>query len=250
MRAEQKKKIVGPLYGQLTFEDVPETKKIIVISKIPEAYDIVEQLILDLDRQEMAEVPKVVVLKYADPEDLSERLNAMFNEPGTIAPIRRTPSGLGNYSMEQNTQRRQPARRQSTRRGQQPQQLRATIPASTRRGGPAPASTGAPRTQQPLSNVIGHVRFIPDPHSKSILVLAPPEFHADIEQTIRNLDVPGMQVMIKATVVEVDHSALTSLGLQLATNPAVFDTSQGELRGRPRLADEPHPTGGSAVGQQ
>ena len=93
--AEQKKKIVGPLYGQLTFENVPETKKIIVISKIPEAYEIVEQLILDLDRQEMAEIPKVVVLKYADPEDLSERLNAMFNEPGTIAPIRRTPSRSG-----------------------------------------------------------------------------------------------------------------------------------------------------------
>jgi general secretion pathway protein D len=36
-----------------------------------------------------------------------------------------------------------------------------------------------------------------------------------------------MQVMIKATVVEVDHSAMTSLGMELATNPAVFDTSQG-----------------------
>jgi general secretion pathway protein D len=37
-----------------------------------------------------------------------------------------------------------------------------------------------------------------------------------------------MQVMIKATVVEVDHSALTSLGLELATNPAAFDTTQGD----------------------
>jgi general secretion pathway protein D len=81
------------------------------------------------------------------------------------------------------------------------------------------------QNQQPLSNVIGHVRFIPDPHSKSILVLAPPEFHADIEQTIRNLDVPGMQVMIKATVVEVDHSVLTSLGMQLSSNPALFANS-------------------------
>ena len=39
--------------------------------------------------------------------------------------------------------------------------------------------------EQPLSNVIGHVRFIPDPHTKSILVLSPPEFHNDIEKTIR-----------------------------------------------------------------
>ncbi len=98
--AKQMQSVVGPLYGQLTFEDVPGTKKIIVISKIPEAYDVVEQLVRDLDREEMAQVPKVVSLKYADPEDLSERLNALFNEMGTTAGIRRTQQGLSAYSME------------------------------------------------------------------------------------------------------------------------------------------------------
>ena len=217
---EQKKKIVGPLYGQLTFENVPETKKIIVISKIPEAYAIIEQLVLDLDRQEMAEVPKVVQLMYADPEDLSERLNAMFNEAGTLAPIRRRPSGLGNYSMEQD------ASSGSQSGGNQPgggggnnsgSSLTEYTPPWSRGGG----GRGA-LGEQPLSNVIGHVRFVPDPHTKSILVLSPPEFHNDIAQMIRTLDVPGMQVMIRAMVVEVNHSALTSLGLQLATNPASF----------------------------
>ncbi|GAG30950.1 unnamed protein product, partial [marine sediment metagenome] len=57
---EERGKIVGPLYGQLTFEEVPGTKKIIVISKIPEAYDVIEQLVLDLDREEMGEIPKVI----------------------------------------------------------------------------------------------------------------------------------------------------------------------------------------------
>jgi len=222
---EQKKKIVGPLYGQLTFENVPETKKIIVISKIPEAYAIIEQLVMDLDRQEMAEIPKVVQLNYADPEDLSERLNAMFNEAGTLAPIRRTPSGLGNYSMEQNPSGGgQSGGGQSggggnnNSGGSNPSEY--TPPWS--RGGSGRGALG----EQPLSNVIGRVRFIPDPRSKSILVLAPPEFHNDIEQTIRTLDVPGMQVMIKATIVEVNHSALTSLGLELATNPAAFGSLQ------------------------
>jgi general secretion pathway protein D len=217
---EQKKKIVGPLYGQLTFEDVPGTKKIIVISKIPEAYEIIEQLILDLDRQEMAEIPKVVQLKYADPEDLAERLNAMFNAPGTLAPIRRTATGLGNYSMEQTTTSGgqsgggQPGGGGNNNSGSNPGEY---IPWWSRGGGPR-GTAG----EEPLSNVIGRVRFIPDPRSKSILVLSPPEYHNDIQATIRELDVPGMQVMIKATVVEVNHSALTSLGLQLATNPAAF----------------------------
>jgi len=56
---EDKEKIVGPLYGQLTFEEVPGTKKIIVISKIPEAYDVIEQLILDLDREEMGDTDSI-----------------------------------------------------------------------------------------------------------------------------------------------------------------------------------------------
>jgi type II secretory pathway component GspD/PulD (secretin) len=80
------------------------------------------------------------------------------------------------------------------------------------------------------------VRFIPDPRSKSILVLAAPEFQDDIAQTIRKLDIPGKQMLIKAVVVEVDHSSMTSLGVQLATDPAAFGalsensmTALGEL---------------------
>lgn len=213
---DQKKKIVGPLYGQLTFEEVPGTKKIIVISKIPQAYDVVEQLVYDLDREEMAEIPHVVQLKYADPEDLSERLNAMFNEPGTVAPIRRTQRGLSEYSMEDSSaaQNRGNARSDSGGGG----------------GGSAAGeytpwwSRGARRTldEEPISNVIGRVRFVPDPRSKSILVLSPPEFQANIKQMIETLDVPGRQVMIKAVVMTVDHEDLTSLGVQLASNPAAF----------------------------
>ena len=211
---DQKKKIVGPLYGQLTFEEVPGTKKIIVISKIPQAYDVVEQLVYDLDREEMAEVPEVVQLKYADPEDLSERLNAVFNEPGTVAPIRRTQRGLSEYSMEDSGGGENGGGRNDGGGG----------------GGNAAGeytpwwSRGARRTldEEPISNVIGRVRFVPDPRSKSILVLSPPEFQANIRQMIETLDVPGRQVMIKAVVMTVDHEDLTSLGIQLASNPAAF----------------------------
>jgi general secretion pathway protein D len=209
---DQRKKIVGPLYGQLTFEEVPGTKKIIVISKIPQAYDVVEQLIYDLDRQEMAEIPRVVQIKYADTEDLAERLNAMFNEPGTNAPIRRIVQGLGDYSMDDSGrgQNQGNANNQGNRNNQG--NSNAYMPWW---------SSGARRNpnEEPISNVIGRVRFIPDPRSKSILVLAPPEFHDKIEETIKELDVPGKQVMIKAVVVEVDHQDLTSLGLQLSSNP-------------------------------
>ncbi len=224
---DRKQKIVGPLYGQLTFEDVPGTKKIIVISKIPQAYAVIEQLIRDLDRQEMAEIPHVVQIKYADTEDLAERLNAMFNEPGTNARIRRTTQGIGQYSMDdsQGTQNQGNARNNSPNSSSNSQ-------SNANEYTPWWSTGGGRRTtdEEPISNVIGRVRFVPDPRSKSILVLAPPEFQSSIEETIRNLDVPGKQVMVKAVVVEVDHQDLTSLGLQLSSNPAeVFSVGENAV---------------------
>jgi len=201
-------KIVGALYGQLTFAEVPGTKKIIVISKIPEAYDVIEDLVRELDKEEMAEIPKVIELKYSDPEELCEILNAMFAEAGTSASLRRSAVGLSEYSMEET----------QTTSAENTSQDQYT---------PWWSGSGARRTvdeEMPISNVIGRIRFVPEPRTKKILVLSPPEFMPQIEKLIEELDVPGKQVMIKAIIVEVDHKNLTSLGVQLATNPSAFGT--------------------------
>jgi type II secretory pathway component GspD/PulD (secretin) len=213
---EEKEKIVGPLYGQLTFEEVPGTKKIIVISKIPEAYDVIEGLILDLDREEMGEVPKVLQLKYADPEDLSERLNAMFVEAGQTARIRLTAQGLSTASEMDDSDTSSSSSNNQT--DSQSDSSTYTPPWS---GSGARSSIDE---ELPISNVIGRIRFVPDPHTKSIMTLAPPEFIDEIEGLIAELDVPGKQVMIEAIIVEIEHSKVTSLGVQLATNPAAFGT--------------------------
>jgi general secretion pathway protein D len=194
-------KIIGPLYGQLTFEEVPGTKKIIVISKIPEAYAVIEQLVMELDKAEMAEIPKVVTLKYADPEELCEILNAMFAEAGTSASLSRTAVGLGEYSMSEET---------NTASDQNTSQDQYT---------PWWAGSGARRTvdeEMPISNVIGRIRFVPDSRTKSILILSPPEFMPKIEQLVEELDVPGKQVMVKAIIVQIEHKSMTSLGVQFA----------------------------------
>lgn len=212
---QTKKKIIGPLYGQLTFEAVPGTKKIIVISKVAEAYAVIEDLIEELDGQEMAEVPEVIQLNYADPERLAERLNALFNEAGTNARIRFSEQGLspsdndqgaGNNNNNNNNNRNQP-----NRGGQSEGYFEGYWNQQRNR-----------QDEEPISNVIGQVRFIPDTHSKSLLVLAAPEFMDAIKAMISNLDIPGKQVLIKAIVLEVDHSSMTSLGVQLSTNASSF----------------------------
>jgi general secretion pathway protein D len=215
-----KQRIVGPLYGQLTFEEVPGSKKIIVISNLAEAYDVVESLIKELDSREAGEVPKVVRLKYADPEVLSERLNAMFNEEGTSATIRLSQRGLSAYSMDEGSTNGSSSNNRPTANGVGAQ------------GGTEyrPWWTNGRRstTEMPISNIIGRVRFIPDTHSKSVLVLSPPEFLDSIEAMIHDLDIPGRQVMIKAIIIQVDHQNMTSLGLQLTSDKSRWETSGGE----------------------
>lgn len=223
---EDKEKIVGPLYGQLTFEEVPGTKKIIVISNIPEAYDVVEDLVRELDQEEMAEVPKVMRLKYRDPETLAQHLNAMFNEAGTSATIMLSKRGLRDYSMDDSTDNSN-----NTNRNTNTNNNRNTPASGTDTGTEYRPwwTTGAGRIgDTPISNVIGRARFIPDTYSKSILVLAPPEFMENIEQMITELDTPGKQVMIKAIIVQVDHSSMTSLGVQLSSDSSKWSTLDHE----------------------
>ncbi|HSV27445.1 MAG TPA: secretin N-terminal domain-containing protein, partial [Sedimentisphaerales bacterium] len=147
--------IVGPLYGQLTFEAVPDTRKIIVISKNPAAYDVVEALIRDLDRQELGEVPAVITLKYADPEDLAQRLNAMFSQTGTAATIPLSSRGLSEYSVSATTGQTTSGAANATTAG--------TYTPWWTRGQQNSA-------EAPISNIIGQVRFVPDNRSKSIMV--------------------------------------------------------------------------------
>jgi general secretion pathway protein D len=209
---EEKQKIVGPLYGQLTFEEVPGTKKIIVISNVAGAYDVIEDLIRELDSEDAAETPTVIELMYADPEDLSERLNALFVEAGQTAPIRYRAEGLTLESeMDDDSSSGSNANNNNS-----PQLTTYTPPWS---------GSGARNRideEMPISNIIGRVRFVPEPHRKAIMVLAPPEFIGDIKKMISDLDVPGKQVVIEAIILEIEHSKLTSLGVELATNPAAF----------------------------
>jgi general secretion pathway protein D len=74
----------------------------------------------------------------------------------------------------------------------------------------------------PISNIIGKIRFIPVHRSKALLVLSPREYQESIRSMVEELDKPAKQVMIKAIIVEVNHEDLTSLGVQIASNPSAL----------------------------
>jgi type II secretion system protein D len=206
-----KQNIIGPLYGQLSFEAVPDTKKIIVISKIPAAYKVVEELIHDLDKKEIGETPTVITLKYADPEDLCQRLNAMFNQSGTSAAIPLSKSGLSDYSVDATTGAVSSSSASNT-----------TTSTSTSSYTPWWNRAQQSTTETPISNIIGKMRFIPDTRSKSIMVLSPKEYIEDITAMIQRLDMPAKQVMVQAVILEVNKEDLAALGAEYSSNPASF----------------------------
>ncbi len=207
---DEKKKIVGSLYGMLTFEPIPDTKKIIMISKIPEAYDVIERLVMDLDSEEKAEVPHVVVLKYADAEDLCEQLNGMLNEAGTTSTIRRHSRGLSSQATtSQGTSSSISSGQETSTEMITPWWNRARTTTTD---------------QMPTSNLIGQVRFVPVQRSKAIMILSPPEYLEDLKQLITELDQPGKQVLVKVVIMEVNLSKATSIGVQLASDSTAFGT--------------------------
>ncbi len=213
-QAAMGEKIIGPLYGKLTFVDIPDTKKIIVASNVAEAYDVVEEFIKEIDAAEPAVVPAIVHLKYADCEDLSKRLNTVFAESGTSLSIDMTAQGLSTPTyMSTGSASSSSTTTSSTT------STSYTPPWS---GSNASSSTDT----MPVSNIFGKVRFMPEPSTKSILLLAPEQFMESLKSLIADLDKSGMQVMIETVIVEVDHSALGSLGLEFSTAGSVLSSLQ------------------------
>ncbi|MBF0197390.1 MAG: hypothetical protein HQL32_06750, partial [Planctomycetes bacterium] len=220
-RSQEKEKIVGALYGKLTFAAVPDTKKIIVISKVPEAYKVIKEIIIELDSEDIAELPMVIVLKYADAEELADQLNALFNERGTEATLRRRNRGLSPSSSHQGADSDQ---KNTNTRNTQSTNQEMIKPWWT--SGRQAAGEG------PISNLIGKVRFIPVHRSKAILVLSPPEYRERIQVMINELDRPGKQVLIKAIIMQVGQKDLQALGTKISSRPKAFgDIGENVLTG-------------------
>ena len=210
---QSKEKIVGALYGQLTFEAVADTKKIIIISKIPEAYTVIKDLIHKLDSEDIAELPMVIVLKYADAEALCDQLNALLNEQGTSATIRRSTRGLSSKAKigGENDSEKQQSNNNDNKDSGGDSVIKPWWTTGRQSEG-----------ESPTSNLIGKIRFIPVHRSKAVLLLSPPEYKESLKKMIEELDQPGDQVLIKAVILQVDRKKLKSLGAKLSNNPLAF----------------------------
>lgn len=196
---------VGRLAGQFSFQAIPESGRLVVVSKSPDNLSVIDKIIEDLDQPQSVGLPAIIELKHASAEDLAEQLNTLLAQDGTLAQIRRSESGLTQASANVSPFATQQDTAQADPTAQQAQA--GTISFWWQRSRP-------PTDRRNSSNLVGLLRIVPVWRQNSLMVISPPEYRQSIIELIEQLDRPGRQVLISAIVAEISRDDSTALGLR------------------------------------
>lgn len=201
---------VGRLAGQFSFEAIPESGRLVVISKSPDNLFVIDEIIRGVDQPQGAGLPEIVELKHANSEELAQQLNALLSLEGTLASIDRSESGLSSsessrspFATAQQTTTDTSGNTNTNNQATNQNAItfwwqRARVPTDNR---------GA-------SNLVGKVRIVPVWRQNAVMVMAPPEYRTSVVDLIRSMDRPGRQVLISAVVAELSSEDATALGLR------------------------------------
>lgn len=220
------------LYGQFSFEAVPEASRLIVVAKSPENLTTIDTIIESIDKPQTAGLPQIVELKHANAEELAEQLNALLAQEGTLAQITRSESGLSSSTTSQSPFA---TNQQTTTTTNQQNQQNA---AGTYRFWWQ--SARPPTTTSGSSNLVSKLRIVPVWRQNALMVLSPPEYSSSIVTLIESLDRPGRQVLLSAVIAEINVEDATALGLRWSNspiNPTFGDNaiSAGGLNNQPAI---------------
>ncbi len=218
---------VGRLFGQFSFEALEDSNILIVSTTTVANYKVIDGIIEELDQPQDAHLPMVLELKHANAEDLAEQLNAMFSERGTLAEVSRSRREL-SYRDRSAAPQAGPAPGQ---RNEQEQTDPGKLKLWWEKG-------SHPANQRRASNLIGRPRIVPVHRQNALLIMAPPAYQLPIRDLVEKLDLPGEQVVIRAIVIEVRHDDTMTVGMRIASDPAILSD--------PRLTDQAI-GGGSSV---
>lgn len=217
---------VGRLAGQFSFEALSEQSRLIVLSKSPDNFSAIDELVSKLDTPQTAGLPRIVELKHATAEELAEQLNTLLSQEGTLAQIPRQETGLTEgsagaspFASEQETTTTQ----QNTGAG--------TMQFWWQRARPPTTTAGS-------SNLVSKIRLVPVWRQNALMVLSPPEYAQSIVDLISELDKPGRQVLLKAVIAEISLEDATALGLRWSNSPIT-----------PTLSDNAVSLGANTAGQ-
>ncbi len=198
------------LYGQFSFQAIPEASRLVVLSKSPDHLSVIDKIIEDLDQPQTAGLPKIVELKHATADELAEQLNALLSQEGTLAQINRVETGLSSddsaaspFASDSDS---------TTSQNQNQNSSPQTMTFWWQRARPPTETAGA-------SNLVSKIRIVPVWRQNALMILSPPEYTNALASIIEQLDRPGRQVLLMAVIAAVTLDDETALGLRFSSLP-------------------------------
>ncbi len=216
-------------------EAYPDSNRLIVVTKTPDNFIWLDELLAKIDTPLTVGMPTNVQLKYASAVDVAEIINALLAVSGAGTGIEAPAEGLTGIDFSAG--------------GGASGDAGAASGAATGGAGGATAATiefpwqqargGADGESTEVSAIIGKSRVVPNAGQNSLLVLATPEIQAAVIELITELDQPGRQVMIAAILAEVELGDQFAMGIQFGpagqvspanpNNAVVIGTEAGGL---------------------
>ncbi len=206
------------LYGQFTFEAVPEAARLIVVAKSKANLEAIDDIIQSLDKPQKAGLPVIIELKHADAEQLAEQLNSLLAREGTIAQVTKAQTGLTTGSTSS------PFATASTTTAATTQAAAQNAVWNQWWGRSQPSTTTAGS-----GNLVGKIRIVPVWRQNALMILSPPEYQDSLAEVIEKLDNPGRQVLLSAVIAEINIEDATALGLRWSNSAIAPSNSDNAI---------------------
>jgi general secretion pathway protein D len=228
------------------FQTISRLNAIMVISRKPAMLHTAETWIRRLDRANTSKTVHVYRIKYGEARQIARVLTEMFigNSGGSDnaldSPLGQLAPGSGASASASDRLSAGGNSSQASASGSQ-QQTSTSLVANRGFGGtPAPpivpsGSTTNPEEQRSSTSggkaILEGVRITPDVVNNTLLIYADQENYRLIEDTLRQVDKPQLQVAIDATVAEVTLNDSLAYGVQayLTSKNLGLKPDQGSL---------------------
>jgi len=190
----------------------PDSNRLVIISKTPDNFIWLDQMVKLLDQPLKVGIPTNVPLKYANSVKMAEILNALLAQAGSGAEITREDTGLSGINFE--SAGGGTSETSGATGGTAGNENTVQFPWQSGRG-------AGGEDQAEVSALVGKSRVVPNEVQNSLLVLAPPEIQQALMNIINDLDKPGRQVMISSVLAEVQLGDEFTMGIKFGPNGQV-----------------------------
>lgn len=198
----QRSDATAGLAGVYQFEAFPDRNALLVLAKTEQSFSFIESVITEIDQAADAGLPEIVPLKYADAVELTEEINVLLARAGGRVSLPRPATGLTAEGFSSGSDG-----------------INVSGPETTGNSSDLQFPWGNAQNdeQSPESSLIGKVRVVPIVRQNALAILAPAAYREPMRKLIEAFDQPRRQVLLSATIVEVDMGDSLNLGMKLGT---------------------------------